>query len=427
MAVDSRSDSWQNLLTGLGSARDKVSHTQFHGGAGSLSAETLEGLFIEDDIAARVCELPPNEMLRQGFSISIGDDKEAQQAINELLRELSFAKKLMDALIWARVFGGAALFLGIDDGQDPQLPVREASIKNLRFVSVLNSSELHPLALYSDPLSGKFGEPEIYQIHSTGLRPGASTHIHESRLLVFHGSRTPKRAQMRNHGWSLSVLQRLYPVMQQFNASWQATSHLMTDAAQAVFKLKGLHSAIAANRTEDLLKRMELVDMSRSVSRSILLDADDEEFSRDSYNLGGIHEILDKFMLRLAAAARMPVSLLMGQAPAGLGATGDSDIRFFYDQIRAAQEDLKPQISRFVRLLTLAKEGPTKGAELSFKVEFPSLWQSTAKEQAELEVMHADADCRYIQEGVLLPEEVARRRFGDLAFAANHEVEDIDG
>jgi phage-related protein (TIGR01555 family) len=207
-----------------------------------------------------------------------------------------------------------------------------------------------------------------------------------------------------------SVLQRLYPVLQQFHTAWQATAHLMTDAAQGVFKLKGLHSAVASNRSDELLKRMELVDMSRSVSRSILLDAEDEDFRRDSYGFAGIPEILEKMMLRLAAAARLPVSLLMGQAPAGMNATGESDTRFFYDQIRAEQEALKPKIERLVKII--------KGDEnIKVAIEFPALWQMTDREKAELRRMEAETDRIYLQEGVLLPEEVAIKRFGSGDFA----------
>lgn len=424
MAVESRTDSWANLLAGLGSARDKATYTHFQTGINKLSPQTLEALFVEDDIAARVCELPPHEMLRQGFAVNFAD-QELQEKVAQYLQRYSFSKKLLDALVWARVFGGAALFVGVDDGQEPHQPLNERNIKAVRFVTVLTSNDLTPSSFYSDPLQAQFGEPQCYRLTNTDTT--VSAHIHESRLLVFQAGRTPHSLQARNNGWAFSVLQRMYSTMQQFNLSWQATAHLMSDAAQGVFKLKGLHSAIAANKSEDLLKRMELVDMSRSVSRSILLDAEDEDFRRDSYSFAGIPDILEKFMLRLAAAARMPVSLLMGQAPAGMNATGDSDIRFFYDHIKAAQEDLKPVISRFVRLLVLAKDGPTGGRELPFSVEFPSLWQSTAKEQAELELLHADADCRYIQEGVLLSEEVARRRFGEQAFASTQLSESDDG
>ena len=192
----------------------------------------------------------------------------------------------------------------------------------------------------------------------------------------------------------------------------------MTDAAQGVFKLKGLHSAVASNRSEELLKRMELVDMSRSISRSILLDAEDEEFRRDSYGFAGIPEVLEKMMLRLAAAARLPVSLLMGQAPAGMNATGESDTRFFYDQVRAEQEAIKPKIERLIKV---------KFGDESAKVniDFPALWQMTDREKAELRHMDAETDRIYLQEGVLLPEEVAIKRFrsGDFTIDLSDRAE----
>lgn len=243
-----------------------------------------------------------------------------------------------------------------------------------------------------------FGEPELYELNQS------KAIIHESRLLPFYGTR-PLSPKM----FPASILQRIYPVLQQFHTAWQATSHLMNDAAQGVFKLKGLHSAMSSNRSQELLKRMELVDMSRSVSRSILLDAEDEDFRRDSYGFNGIPEILEKMMLRLSAAARIPVSLLMGQAPAGLNATGDSDIRFFYDQVKAEQEALKPKIERIFKL-----QMRDDGAECI--IDFPALWQLTDKEQAELKRVEAETDRIYLQEGVLLPEEVAIKRFGGSDF-----------
>ena len=115
-------------------------------------------------------------------------------------------------------------------------------------------------------------------------------------------------------------------------------------------------------------------------------------------------------MLRLAAAARLPVSLLMGQAPAGMNATGESDTRFFYDQVRAEQEALKPKLEHLVKIM--------KGDEnIAVNIEFPALWQMTDREKAELRRMEAETDRIYLQEGVLLPEEVAIKRFSSHDFA----------
>ena len=411
MTSNTRAYNWNNAITGLGSAmRDKVQHTQFSASQ-TLSDETLESLYHNDDMAARVCDVVPDEMLRQGFDIEINDDPDAAAAIHETFKLLNAREKLNEALVWARVFGGSAIFVGVDDTRDPSQPLQLSQAKSLRFLTVLDKRDLSPSAWYTDPLERNFGQVKSYHIASNE-RFASATEIHESRLLVFHGTRTSKRQRQKNGGWSLSILQRMYEVMQQFNSSWQATSHLMNDAAQAVFKLKGLHAQIGANKTSELLQRLEIIDMSRSVARAVLLDADDEDFHRDTYSFAGVPQILDKMMLRLAAAARMPVSLLMGQSAAGLNATGDSDIRFFYDQIKAQQETtLRPKLERLVQIIMACQFGPTKGNKTAFQISFPALWQQTEREKAEIRRIQAETDAKYIQEGVLLPEEVAVNRF----------------
>ncbi len=387
LPLKERNDSWQNLLSGLGTGRDKSTYTHLSPGT-TLSAEYCEQLYLNDDIAARICDLVPYEMLRQGFSIKINDEDFLQPYLLDVVR---------DALVRSRIFGAAFIYVGADDGQAQEQPMVVGRIKNVRFLNVLTMKDLSHHSFYADPSSAYFGRPELYRLNSSSLKQAAF--IHESRLLPFHGT-----ISLNPRQWPSSILQRIYPVLQQFHMAWQATAHLMTDAAQGVFKLKGLHSAVASNRSDDLLKRMEIVDMSRSISRSILLDAEDEDFRRDSYGFAGVPEILEKMMLRLAAAARLPVSLLMGQAPAGMNATGESDTRFFYDQVRAEQEALKPKIAQLAKIIAA-------NAEAKVYVDFPALWQMTDREKAELRRMEAETDRIYLQEGVLLPEEVAIKRF----------------
>ncbi len=70
---------------------------------------------------------------------------------------------------------------------------------------------------------------------------------------------------------------------------------------------------------------------------------------------------------------------LLGQSPAGLSATGDSDTRNYYDMISARQEiDLRPQLHRLDRLLL--RSAGVDPAALTF--EFRPLWQMDAAEKA---------------------------------------------
>lgn len=387
-SVSTRFDSWKNLLTGLGTSRDKSTHTYLSTN-GYLSSDYLEQLYLCDDIAARICDLIPSEMLRQGFTIKIEEKEFNYSGLAEILREV---------LVKSRIYGAAFIYVGANDGCRQEESLDTVKIRGVRFLNVLGCNELSKATFYDDPDNPKYGQTRTYFLNSSRMQ------VHESRMIPFFGV-----PPLNHRYFPPSILQRIYPILQQFHTAWQSTAHLMTDASQGVFKLKGLHSAVASNRSEELLKRMELVDMSRSVSRSILLDAEDEDFRRDSYSFSGIPEILEKMMLRLASAARIPVSLLMGQSPAGMNATGESDIRFFYDQIRAEQEAIKAKLQHFVKIMT-------GHVESKIKIEFPALWQMTDREAAELRRLEAETDRIYLQEGVLLPEEVAIKRFAQSDF-----------
>ncbi len=118
-------------------------------------------------------------------------------------------------------------------------------------------------------------------------------------------------------------------------------------------------------------------------------------------------------MLRMSAAARVPVTILMGQSPAGMNATGESDIRWFYDTIESSQKNtIEPALRRVLMLLMLSKSGPTSGQlPESWSIQFPSLWQMTPEEQANVEKTTAERDAIYLDRGVVTPEEVAVSRF----------------
>ena len=98
------------------------------------------------------------------------------------------------------------------------------------------------------------------------------------------------------------------------------------------------------------------------------------------------------FLQVAAGAADIPVTRLLGQSPAGLSATGDSDTRNYYDMIAARQElDLRPQLERLDALL-LRGAGVDPGA---VRFAFRPLWQLSAAERAQVSLQKAQATAAY--------------------------------
>jgi hypothetical protein len=118
------------------------------------------------------------------------------------------------------------------------------------------------------------------------------------------------------------------------------------------------------------------------------------------------------------------VTLLMGESPAGLNATGAADIRGFYDNVAAwRKSDIEPGLKRILKcVLAEARQGlgaaesvdgSANAGEPEWDIKWPSLYQPTDKEKAEVRKIVADTDSVYITSGVLDPTEVTLSRFGE--------------
>ena len=242
------------------------------------------------------------------------------------------------------------------------------------------------------------------------------TQIHETRVIRFDGAPADNLKRRQLAGWTPSVLQRPYAVLRDFAASFQAAANLLVDASQGVFKMKGVIDAIASGEVQNLQTRMQLTDMMRSSARALILDVEEgEEFSRVPTALGGIPDMLDRFMMRVAAAGDTPVSILFGRSAAGMNATGDLDVRMFYDTIASDQENiLEPALRRLYAMLqnVIGQKGK------DFKIVFRPLWQPTDLEQAALELSVAQKDKIYLDAAAILPEEVALNRWASGKFSS---------
>jgi phage-related protein (TIGR01555 family) len=159
------------------------------------------------------------------------------------------------------------------------------------------------------------------------------------------------------------------------------------------------------------------------MTNTVLIDSK-EKFERITTPMSGLPEMLDRFCNRLAAATKTPVTLLMGQAPAGLNATGKADMQFFADQVRAEQKKkMRRQLTRIIKLLFLAKNGPTKGvAPEKWSIKFNPLTQLSPLEEATMRYTVAQTDGIYIDKQVTLAEEVAKSRFGGDGYSMETKV-----
>lgn len=419
---ETKQDGYQNLLTGLGVAnKDKRLAATF--GTEWMGYEECRQLWRGNDIAATIVERIPSDMLRMGFDIKLGDQAEQLgPKIKAKLDDLQFIPALLKALQYMRAYGGGALWLGVDDGQtDLTQPLNPNNIRSFNWIEVYAAGrEIQAARWNYDGASRNCGKPETYRI----VGNGRNVEVHYTRLILFAGPILDRQHQQERQGFGDSVFVRIKEVLSDFGQSFAAVPILISDFSQSVYKFKDLAMMMVGNQEDKVVARVQAMDLLRSILRGIIIDKD-EDFARLSTPVAGLDGLLDKETFRVAAAAKIPATLLFGQAPAGLNATGDSDIRNYYDGIANEQEStLRAPLEKVIRFMFLAKDGPTKGKEPAvWSVGFRSLWQLTEEQKANLRNKQANTDSVYITCGVLKPNEVALSRFGGDDYSVETDID----
>jgi phage-related protein (TIGR01555 family) len=375
---------------------------------------------------------------------------EIAEELDGVLETLGADAAFWQALCYQRAYGGGAILIGADDGmKDLAKPLDEKRIKSVDWLNVLSGGwdgEVVAWSYYGDARKANYGKPETYMVRNLGvpiaripapgepslqpvLPPDGATvwWVHESRLLIFSGTTVSHRARVQVRGWGDSVYTRVDEVLQQYGQTWGGIANLMTDFSQAVLSIKGLAQSIAGNKGVVSSRALQM-NISRSIARILLIDSE-EEFKRDTVSLAGVADVLDKFALRLAAAADMPLSLLMGQVQGGLGDASAGDIRYFYDRVASWQRRrMLPQLRRLIKLIFLSKDGPTSGKEPErWSVKPRPLYQLSATEKATQYLTMAQGDQIYYTMGAASAEEVAAKRFGGSDYDAGPIALDLDG
>jgi phage-related protein (TIGR01555 family) len=416
-----RTDSWMNVLTGLGICGRDKKQSGFYRISKIFDRAELDQMYRSDGIARLIIDLFANEMLRQGWEIE-GD---AESKITGKLEELRVNEAMINLTKWARLFGGAICIMGIADGLPLDQPVDENALRDVQWLRVFDRYQAYSRdgTFESDLNSPNYGYPNVYTVNDN--RTGAVFYVHYSRVLRMDWNILPPRWQNFNQGWGDPLLQTIYEELRNYSFCFSAAATIMQDFVNSVLYIPNL-SQIMASQCGDqtVLKRLNILNMTKSVANTVILDAN-EVYEKQTTNISGIPELLDRFMLALSAVTRVPVSLLFGRASAGLNATGDNDVRNFYDAVKQEQEHkLRPCLEKLIRYIMLAKDGPFGGVEPDdWSVQFVPLWQNTEEQDAITRRTVAETDAIYLDRGVLDPSEVAVSRFGGNKWSMNTEID----
>nr|DAL98557.1 MAG TPA: Portal [Caudoviricetes sp.] len=435
-----RLDGYYNVLNKYGTQHDSTEYYQWASGTAVSDAE-LADLYAGNGLFATIIDAPADDATKNGIDLGI-KDKDLQKQLDDRLQTIHYQSKLSKALRWARLFGGAAVVILVDDGRLLQEPLNWRDVHGVDELLVYGRNEMLPLWINGyennpddeDYRKGGTGIPEYYQVNSVY---GNYT-VHSSRCLIFHNSDIPEGSTLANlyRTWGIPEYMRIREELRNASIGPGYSIRLLERLSMAIYKMKNLANVLSTADGEDaVLQRMEMIDLARNLLNMVFIDADGEDLGIQSLSVAGVKDILDNACAMLSAVSHIPQTRLFGRSPAGENATGESDLENYKEFVGGIQSgDLRDNTRTLVELVLrgMVWSGEIKEVP-EYTVTYKSAWSPSDDEKATqdqavaaAQLTRAQTASTYVTNGILESAEVRRALVQDEQFDPENILTETD-
>lgn len=392
-------------------AMGQMPQTQFLG-YGMLQQIAQNGLI-------RACiETTSDDMTRNW--IELKREGEAQEpdaqsrldALNAAMTRLNLQKTLHDAVSIVGYMGGALIF--IDTGEtDPEIlrqPLHigpaSAELKenhNLRFIPIDPINIFPGLYNSTSPLRDDYFKPRTWWV--------LGQEVHASRLLRLCANEVPILLKPAYNFFGIAQAQILWDYVMHFQHVRIASQRLLGKFSLTVMKTDMQNVLTQGAGTSELDKRIALFVQHRSNDGVQVIDKEAEDIVKLETPLSGVTDIVRQSLEILAAMNRTPAVKLLGISPSGFNATGESDIRNYYDHILSQQEKvLRHVIEKILKIIQICEFGEF---DPTITFDFSALSEADQAAEANTQKVKADTMAILLDRAIVSPEECRRRLASD--------------
>ncbi|MDL2315499.1 DUF1073 domain-containing protein [Desulfovibrio sp. OttesenSCG-928-A18] len=316
------------------------------GGGSFLGYGTLSRL-CQNGLVSACVETVADDMTREWIDLS-SDSKDGDAGNDDILISVKGAIKkfkLRDvfhrAVSLTQYFGGCLIF--IDTGvNDPEMLKKPLDISNksgelgpgrLRGFTVIEPVNVSPGHFNStNPLSREYFEPGSWWV--------LGREIHASRFIKISTGDVPILLRPSYNFFGVPHAQILWDYVMHFQECRTASQRMLTKFSDMVFKTDIWNTIAQPGGAAEIDKRIGLMARNRSNDGIAVIDRENEDIVKLETPLGGVTDIVRQSLEMIAAINRTPAVKLLAISPAGFNATGESDIRNYYDHIASQQEKM---------------------------------------------------------------------------------------
>jgi phage-related protein (TIGR01555 family) len=395
-----RFDKWGSASHGFNAGRDKMAGF-FQQRKPRLALWQLRELYRANRIIRRIINTMPNEMIKKTWVLQHSKPEIFEQEI----KRLGIYRAFCTAEKRARQFGAGYILFKFNDKLPLEEPANLRRTTKIESIAVLDKNYMIP------EITFPFQEVTHYRLWGVKGNQGL---VHSSRVLFFDGEETDETTKLENQGTGESIIDQIVEELRDLSIAHGSAARIIIDFVQAIYRIKHLKALLKANKEEEIIEEFGKRNYLRSIANAVLLDADGEDFEKQTTSIAGLDQILEKLMNWFAAVVGMPKTLLFGTSPTGGLQSGDgqSEKRDWYDQVLQEMESKWRFLAeKFLNIIAqiYQLEDPI--------LIFQDLWQQQLNDKQNAKLKQAAVDEKYIKLNVISRQEVRRERFPDSGFS----------
>lgn len=381
-------DAFSNPIARLGyGTQDLLQATQYPLTRMTQDYQLLTSLYRDNWIVQNIISTIPEDTVRKWYTLQSNLAPEYTDALQRLERKTHLRKSILEGMYWGRLYGGAAGIIMVRGQDDLSMPLDMDLILPGTFLGlhILDRwSGIYPdLGLVTDPSDPDFGLPEYYTIRDeeSGM---LVSRVHHSRVLRFTGRILPYYEKVAELYWGESELEAIYnELIKRDNVSSNIAA-LTFRANVNYLETDGLDQMLATTNAEAQRRFWQTLQAQSAIESNFgtrLVNKGDV-MHNTQYTFTGLPEVYDRVMMDVAGAARTPVTKLFGRSPAGMNATGESDMNNYYDYIDGLRENqLRPILERLLPIMAMSAWGMVPD---DLNIDFPPLQTPDSGEIADI-------------------------------------------
>ena len=360
-------DTFQNTAarTGLGT-NSLLNFTDYPLTRLTQNYPLLTSLYRNSWIIAKIIDTLAADMTKKGFSIQSDAPVEDITRLYKEITRKNVMGDFREGIRWGNLYGGAIGIMLVEGQEDFSQPLDVNLIPPNGYKGLLVIDRwdgvFPDIEIVTDLASKDRGYPKYYNVTSqntTDLNQD-SIRVHHTRVIRFTGRDLPAWEKRMETYWGGSVIE---PVIEELVKRDNASGNIGALIFQANLKVFGIEDFGSDMGTMTESSKKELYNTVSAMnslmsSQGMILMGKNDVFETKQYSFSGLGEIYELFMLDIAGASGMPATKIFGREPAGMSATGESDLQIYYDRISTEQEEkMSSQILKLLPVLCMSSIG----------------------------------------------------------------------